>query len=326
MLKQFRIPLIVNVVALIGAFVLWGVSGLIVVAILSILEVSFSFDNAVVNSKILSRMSDNWQRIFLTLGILVAVFGMRLLFPLIVVALTAHIGPISALQLAIQHPATYAHDLVSAHTAIAVFGGIFLFMLFCDWLIEDREIRWLEPLETWLSKMGRVTNITVLLAGTLLIGLSALLNNSAILATGLSSMLIYTVVNSLDVFFNEDNAMGLAKAGLATFLYLEVLDASFSFDGVVGAFAVSNNIFLIAIGLGVGAVYIRSLTVYLVRKGTLNDYKYLEHGAHWAIGSLALLLLATTLVDIPSMVTGLIGLVFIGLAFLQSAKSTSSLR
>lgn len=323
MLKQFRIPLIVNIVALIGAFVLWGVSGLLVVAILSILEVSFSFDNAIVNSKILSRMSDKWQRIFLTFGILIAVFGMRLLFPLIIVALTAHIGPLNALQLAIQHPVTYAHDLISAHTAIAIFGGIFLLMLFCDWLIEDREIRWLEPLEIWLSKMGRITNVTVLLAGTILLILSATLNNTAILATGLASMLVYTVVNSLDIFFNEDSAINLAKAGLATFLYLEVLDASFSFDGVVGAFAVSNNIFLIAIGLGIGAVYIRSLTVYLVRKGTLNDYKYLEHGAHWAIGVLALLLLATTLVNIPSIITGLIGLVFIGLAFLQSTKATS---
>jgi len=170
-----------------------------------------------------------------------------------------------------------------------------------------------------LAKTGKISNFTVLLTGFILLLLSGFLNNPAtILTIGLASMLTYIVVSGLDVLFNEDSAMGMAKAGLATFLYLEVLDASFSFDGVVGAFAVSNNIFLIAIGLGIGAAYIRSLTVYLVRKGTLAEYKYIEHGAHWAIGSLAMLLLATTFIDIPDTVTGLIGVVFIGLSFAHS--------
>jgi hypothetical protein len=108
------------------------------------------------------------------------------------------------------------------------------------------------------------------------------------------------------------------KAAFFLFLYLEVLDASFSFDGVIGAFAISQDIFVIATGLGVGALYIRSLTVYLVRQGTLNDYVYLEHGAHWAIGALAVLLLVTIKYEIPEVVTGLIGVGFIIAAFISS--------
>ncbi len=110
----------------------------------------------------------------------------------------------------------------------------------------------------------------------------------------------------------------LARLGLFTFLYLEVLDASFSFDGVVGAFAITDKIFVIALGLGIGACYIRALTVYLVRKGTLAEYVYLEHGAHWAIGSLAVLLFITIRVKVPDLVTGLIGVGFIGAALVSS--------
>ena len=90
--------------------------------------------------------------------------------------------------------------------------------------------------------------------------------------------------------------LAVGRAAFFLFLYLELIDASFSFDGVVGAFAISQQIFVIAAGLGIGACYIRSLTVFLVRKGTLQEYIYLEHGAHWAIGALAVLLADTILV------------------------------
>ncbi len=91
------------------------------------------------------------------------------------------------------------------------------------------------------------------------------------------------------------------------FLYLEVLDASFSFDGVIGAFAITNDIVLMALGLGIGAMYVRSLTVYLVRQGTLDDYVYLEHGAHYAIGALAVILMVTIQYQINEVITGLVG-------------------
>ena len=103
-----------------------------------------------------------------------------------------------------------------------------------------------------------------------------------------------------------------------------MLDASFSFDGVVGAFAITSDPIIIAIGLGVGAMFIRSLTVYLVRKGTLSEYVYLEHGALWAIGALAVLLLITIKYDVPEVVTGLIGVGFIGAAFARRSSATGA--
>jgi uncharacterized protein len=113
--------------------------------------------------------------------------------------------------------------------------------------------------------------------------------------------------------------VGLAgKAAFFLFLYLEVIDASFSFDGVIGAFAITNDIFEMALGLGIGAMYIRSLTVFLVRKGTLDDYVYLEHGAHYAIGALAVILLVTIKYEINEVITGLVGVVLIGASYWSS--------
>ncbi len=110
------------------------------------------------------------------------------------------------------------------------------------------------------------------------------------------------------------------KAAFFLFLYLEVLDASFSFDGVIAAFAITNDIVLMSLGLGIGAMYVRSLTVYLVRQGTLDDYVYLEHGAHYAIGALAVILLVTIQYEIHEVITGLVGVVLIAWSFVSSVR------
>jgi hypothetical protein len=100
----------------------------------------------------------------------------------------------------------------------------------------------------------------------------------------------------------------LACSGLVSFLYLELIDASFSLDGVLGAFALSHDIVIITIGLAIGAMFVRSLTIMFVEKGTLDEFIYLEHGAHWAIGVLAILMFISTVVHIPEVITGLSGL------------------
>ena len=110
------------------------------------------------------------------------------------------------------------------------------------------------------------------------------------------------------------------RGGLGAFLYLEVLDASFSFDGVIGAFALTTNLFLIAIGLGVGAMYVRSMTIMLVDRGTLAEFRYLEHGAFYSILALSLVMFAQTQFHIPELFTGLIGAVLIGTALLSSLR------
>ncbi|HSW81476.1 MAG TPA: DUF475 domain-containing protein, partial [Candidatus Saccharimonas sp.] len=110
----------------------------------------------------------------------------------------------------------------------------------------------------------------------------------------------------------------MAKGGIIMFLYLELLDASFSFDGVIGAFAITSNVVLIAAGLGAGAVWVRSITIGLVHHGTLQRYKYLELGAHVAIASLATILLTSIVVDVPDLLSGTLGMLIIITSFLVS--------
>jgi uncharacterized protein len=330
----------ITVLALVAGLLYDGPSALAVVAILIVLEVSLSFDNAVVNATILARMSDAWQKVFLTVGVVIAVFGMRLVFPLLIVGITAHLGPVEAVRLAlakgpVEEPGSYANLLTAAHPAIAAFGGMFLLLLFLDYIFEDREITWLSWIEQPLAKLGRLDQLSVVVALlALFIAAERLAEHPAtVLVSGVLGVVTYLVVNGLGSYFesrmeHEQDApegrrqvvRATGKAALFLFLYLEVLDASFSFDGVIGAFAITNDPILIALGLGVGALYIRSLTIFLVRKGTLSEYVYLEHGAHWAIGALAVLLLVTIRYEVPETVTGLIGVAFIALALLSSIR------
>ncbi|HEY8302335.1 MAG TPA: DUF475 domain-containing protein [Jatrophihabitans sp.] len=343
LLKTFGGSLVVAVVGLALGFLYGGATGLAVTAILAVLEVSLSFDNAVVNATVLVRMSAFWQRIFLTVGVAIAVFGMRLIFPLLIVGITAKLSPIEAVRLALEKgdpntKGTYGYLLHQAHPAIAAFGGIFLLLLFLDFVFEEREITWLTPIEKGLQRIGKLDQLSVVVALIALVVSAYTLapdnKVSTVLASGALGMITYLLVNALGEFFDveeegEEGAtetgvskkavMGVVgKAAFFLFLYLEVLDASFSFDGVVGAFAITSDPIIIAIGLGIGAMFIRSLTVFLVRKGTLSEYVYLEHGALWAIGALAVLLLVTIEYEVPEVVTGLIGVGFIGAAFASS--------
>jgi hypothetical protein len=347
-LRTFAGSFFVAIAGLVAGFLYGGGKGLALAAILAVLEVSLSFDNAVVNATVLVRMSPFWQKIFLTVGVAIAVFGMRLLFPLAVVGITAKLSPVQAIRLAldkgsVDKPGTYGYLLHQAHPAIAAFGGMFLLMIFLDFMFEEREITWLSWLERPLARIGKLDQLSVVVGlGALAIvayTLGAHANThtadrtSTVLISGVLGLATYLLVNGIDSFFEEDEddevELGktlekkktmhvVGKAAFFLFLYLEILDASFSFDGVVGAFAITSDPILIAIGLGIGAMFIRSLTVFLVRRGTLSEYVYLEHGALWAIGALAVILMFTIKYDVPDVVTGLIGVGFIGAALVSS--------
>ncbi|WP_432513374.1 DUF475 domain-containing protein [Kineococcus sp. SYSU DK001] len=328
------------------------------VLILSILEISLSFDNAVVNATILERMSDFWRKIFLSVGIIIAVFGMRLVFPIVLVCVTAGLSPAEVIRLALaggepETPGTYGYELNQAHPTIAAFGGMFLLMLFLNFIFGEKEHHWLGPLERLLERVGKLEYVQVIVAGGVLLIVAetfATDHGRTVLASGLAGIVTYLLVNGLGELFNveehlehgehPDGADATAATGGATpvrsgpttaakatgkaafflFLYLEVLDASFSFDGVIGAFAITSDPVIIAIGLGVGAMYIRSMTVHLVEEGTLAQYPYLENGALWAIGALAVILLLSIEVHIPEVVTGLIGLAFIVASLISSIR------
>jgi hypothetical protein len=346
----------VTVASLVVALLYGGWEALLLCAVLGILEISLSFDNAVVNATVLERMSAFWQRIFLTIGILVAVFGMRLVFPLLIVGITADLGPVEAVTLALERrpeddPTSYAYLLNEAYPQIAAFGGMFLLMLFLDWVFTDREHKWLTWLERPLARIGQLNRFSVVIAVVALMLLATFLAEDAtvVLIAGSLGLITYLAVNGLGDFFeraghrqleemdDEDAgrngsgpsqlAKASGKAGFFLFLYLEVLDAAFSFDGVIGAFAITTDPIIIALGLGlIGAMFVRSLTVFLVRKGTLADYVYLEHGAHWAIGALAVILLVGIGYHVNEVVTGLVGVAFILAALASSIVRNRRLR
>ena len=143
------------------------------------------------------------------------------------------------------------------------------------------------------------------------------------LAAGIGGVITFILVDGLSEFLNSSGQgkhIDLNRTSMSLFLYLEVLDASFSFDGVVGAFAITNNLFIIMIGLGVGAFFVRSITIMLVEKNTLHQYRYLEHGAFYAIGILAMIMFIGTIREIPEVFTGLIGIIVIGAAIISSIR------
>lgn len=346
MLRIFGLSLATTVAALVAAFLYGGASALALCLILGIFEVSFSFDNAVVNAVILERLDARWQRLFLTIGVPIATFGMRFTLPLVVVWATAGLTPGQTWRLAMHPPAhkaayfpdgtpSYATHLHHAHPLIIAFGGTFLMMLFLVWVFEERETRWLAWLERPLARAGRLDMLAVALTlGALVSGALVAVSNghlsadrlATVLMSGLAGMAAFIIVSGLGEAFNVDedevaaSALKLVgRAALFTFLYLEVLDASMSFDGVIGAFAITSDPIIIALGLGlIGSMFVRSLTIYLVRGQQLAKYAYLEHGAHWAIGALSMIMLVSLAVEVDDLITGLTGVVLIGAAFLTS--------
>lgn len=303
-----------------------ALSFLMIGTVLAILEISLSFDNAIVNANILRDMDPLWQKRFLTWGILIAVFGMRIFFPLLVVMVAAHVSPLAALSMAAFRPDEYAALIGEAHLSIAAFGGSFLMMVALNYFVDEgKEVDWIRTLECQLRRCANIRGLEIAFVLTVIMVFAALMSASdrgEFLFAAAGGLLTFLLVEAMGhVLDGRQQAIkGAAQAGLGAFLYLEVLDASFSFDGVIGAFALTHNLFLIAIGLGVGAMYVRSMTLMLVERNTLAQFRYLEHGAFYSILVLSVIMFAQTLWHIPEMVTGLLGSAFIGLALLSSIR------
>ncbi|MFL6674661.1 MAG: DUF475 domain-containing protein [Massilia sp.] len=337
-MKHFKVSFIVTALCL-AAAAWWGYahSGLAgaltavgIAAILAVMEVSLSFDNAVVNASVLKTWDAFWQKLFLGVGIIIAVFGMRLLFPLVIVAVAADLGLMDVWNLALTDPKQYSMHLTNHHAEVAAFGGMFLLLVFLNFLLdEDKEMHWLGHFEAKLGALGKVSSISVMVAiGTLMASLALVgeAQKMVVLMSGLWGILIYVGVDMVSSLLEKQEEGGsnvgdmVKKGGIGGFLYLEVLDASFSFDGVIGAFAITTDVVIIMLGLAIGAMFVRSLTVFLVKKGTLDEFVYLEHGAHYAIGILAAIMLLSMKFHIPEIFTGLVGVAFIGASLWSSIR------
>jgi len=321
--------------------VIWGLVGwknglgaLGTVVVLTLLETTFSADNAVVNSKVLVTLPPLWQRIFMTAGVFIAVFVVRFALPIMIVAFGTGVSVHEVINLALHHPHEYEQQLSKAEPAINAFGGTFLIMIALSYFIDyNKETHWLPFLEKYLGKLGRFDNVTVfimLIVSLVLYATSSPAHHSTILVASTSAMALHIGLELLDAAMGNTDSKAKVqhRAGMAAFVafvYLEILDASCSLDGVIGAFALTSSVILIIAGLGAGAMWVRAMTVHLVRSGALSRYIYLEHGAHWAIAFLgAVMFLKLYDVELPQWLVGSLGLVCIGMAIWWSKRAAKN--
>jgi hypothetical protein len=336
--RIFATSTTLTVVILVLVLVYLGWQAALVALMLMVIELTFSFDNAIINARVLATMSPFWQRMFMTVGIFIAVFGMRFIFPIVIVMFSTGLGWNAVVDLATKHPEQYAEVLHQAHPSIAAFGGMFLLMLTLHFFFEPkRMIHWLTRLEKPMQFIGRKWLHAVISTGVLVL-ITVLPGNEhpgEVVIAGMMGIFTYLVIHGASELFTlqyeraQKNPRGstarqLALAGLSSFIYLEVLDASFSLDGVIGAFAITKDVILIAVGLGIGALWVRSLTWFIVRRKVLHTYRFLEHGAHYVIGILALTLLVGIFYDIPEVVAGLIGVGVITASIISSRRAAAA--
>lgn len=302
-----------------------------IMGVLGVLEVSLSFDNAIVNAKTLEKMTPEWQHRFITWGMIIAVFGMRIVFPVLIVAIVSGLSMIDATMLAVNDHVKYSEILQSSHALIAGFGGAFLFLVAFEFFFDaEKDVHWIHAIESKLVKLGARQSVGIVLTLGLLYTFYNYLPEGEALKffmAGIAGIVTHEIVKLIGDLMNsededENNAtVVVAKNGLASFLYLEVLDASFSFDGVLGALVISTDIFIIAGGLAIGAMAVRSLTIQLVETKVLNEYKYLEHSAFYAILTLASIMFASTMIHIPELITGLLSVSFIAAGYITSIRN-----
>jgi len=327
-----RIFIVTGLLTLVSALLVWyymGTGALLICVVLILVEVTFSFDNAIINARILAGMNKFWQMMFLTVGMLIAVFGVRFVFPVLLVMATTGLGWSDVITLAFNQPEQYAHVLEDAHPYIASFGGMFLVMLSLAFFFDtNRNVMWIDVVERPLRKIGRWWIYTLIAVAILLVCAYLPWNThttETLIAGSVGIGLSLLLHGMTEVFSRQQErtvkkSHAIISAGFVSFIYLQVLDSSFSLDGVVGAFAVTTDVILIMAGLGIGALWVRSLTLLMVRRRTLEAYRYLEHGAHYTIAVLAAVLLLGLFFDIPEVYAGILGIAIVGSSIWSSIK------
>jgi hypothetical protein len=321
--RLFLYPTLATCVALVLVLFQSGASAFFIATLLIILEVTLSFDNAIVNAKVLKDMSPIWQTRFLTWGIAMAVVGTRVILPILIVSAVAMLSPIIVARIALSDPVAYSALLGDSHHAISAFGAAFLLMVSLKFFFDvEKQVHWIHQIERHLSRWGNIEAIEVALVLTFLLTVSAFVpsHGFTILTAGGIGIVLFIIMEGLTSVMRAGSA-DITRNGIIGFMYLNTLDSAFSLDGVVGAFAITTDILTIAVGLGIGAYFVRTMTVYLVREGTMSTLMYLEHGAHWAIFGLGLSMAISLMIPVPQVVTAGVGLLFIGASYLSSVQA-----
>ncbi len=321
-MRYFLWPSLISLLVL-GVFLglTQSLEGFSIVLLLAVLEITISFDNAIVNAKVLGKMDLFWRRIFFWIGLPIAVFGVRFLLPFLLVSLTSNLNLWEAFNLAIYQPEIYQAHVFEQAGVLYAFGSGFLIWVCLSFLFNKRL-----PAEThrawfkfekskwanWVSKNYIFLFFVFILIAGVLSGVS---KNWHMGLGFLLGVFLQRILYALGENFSHK-----AMSGFLLFIYLELLDASFSLDGVLGAFAFTANPWIILAGLGIGAIFVRSMTLQLLDKKTLQNFVYLEHGAHYAIGVLGIVLGLEIFMHVPPALTAILSLGLIGKAFYDSKK------
>ena len=284
---------------------------IIVTVGLVLFEVVSSIDNAVINAKVLVTMSAKSRRWFLLYGLFLSVFLVRGLLPLLIVYLAnPQLGLFGAATAAFSSSPDVARAVETTRPILLAGGGLYLVLLSIHWLL-------LEPKEYCFKFERRLQNYGIwfyALASVILVGVTFItLNDNPLIALG-------AVIGSSAFFItsgfkasSEDKESDLATSknnDWSKLLYLEMIDATFSIDGVLGAFAFTTAVPLILLGSGIGALVVRHITV----KGTefIGRYRYLSNGAMYSIAALGTVMLAESLhYDVPFWVSPIITIIAI---------------
>lgn len=332
--KYFKYPLIFTILGFVVAFWFGYMEhGLLANAflalwecfILSLLEISLSFDNAVLNARIVKGMNVKWQKIFLYFGIFIAVFGMRILMPLLLVMIIVKQGFVATLMMALYTPSYYIKVLSEAQLSLNVFGASFLALVSLSFFLDKYKTEhWVKCFEKPLTRIASFPYMSALvnlcLAFISFYFYQGTEKLSFIISFLLANLVFY-IIEFLSNRLSTKNSDNLR--GWQSFLYLEILDSTFSFDGVLGAFALSHNFVIIVLGLSIGAFYVRSMTIMFVRENSLANVAFIEHGAFYAILSLAIIMYAKVNVEIPEYIAGLCSVSFIIASLLCSYHKVS---
>jgi uncharacterized protein len=297
------------------------VESVAIVTGLIVFEVVNSVDNAIVNASVLRTMSLLWRRRFLIIGILTSVFLVRFLLPLVIIWVSVPSINASNIFLAFTGQSEVARQAIEIQKPlILMFGGVFLLYLYFHWLFLEKK----EPLflERFLKEKHGVWFFAFAAISLVFIMYLARSNPMMMLAAAIGSatfFILYGLKETAEA--NERNMMAgtVGLSDFSKFVYLEVLDATFSFDGVIGAFAFTINLLLILVGIGIGAIVVRQLTIKGIDK--LAKYRYLKNGALSSIGFLGLFMLIEGFgVELPSVLPIVVTFFFVGYAFYKSRK------
>lgn len=241
-LKTFGWSFALTGVALAVALIFGSWEAVAITAMLIVLEITLSFDNAILNARVLEGMTMFWRKMFLTVGVIVAVFGVRFVLPVILVSATTGINPVEVTKLAFENgdphvQGTYGYYVLEAHPQLASVAGMFLLMLFFNWIFGEKEHAWLKFLEVPLGKLEKFNGLaSVLSLVTLLIFANVNSEHSTdILVSGLVGLVAYLTIDGISGLFESEDEEGesnggaavagaVGKSGFMGFMYLEFLE------------------------------------------------------------------------------------------------------